>query len=103
MTKYIAIAVIIIIAAIVYFASRESTVEYIKETVTETKEIEVDALEAAVREAIAASSTDIEAKAKSAYDDAKRQAEVEIELQVTAEYREKIEAREKELQKEASF
>lgn len=76
-------------------------VEYHTETVTE--EVTVDALDVAIAEAKVASSTDIEARAQAAYEAAKRQAEVEVELRVTAEYRKRIEEREAALEKEASF
>lgn len=70
-----------------------------QKTVTET--VIEDALEKQIQEAITASSTDTENKAKKAYDDAKHQAEVEIKLAVTTKYRTQIEAKEKALQAES--
>lgn len=73
------------------------------ERVTETKEVEVkvDALEKQIADAIQASSTEIEVRAQNAYEATKRQAEVEVELAVRTAYREKLEVKEKELQKES--
>ena len=76
---------------------------YIRDT--QTKEVKVDvpvdALDTQVKNAIAASSTEIAAKAQAAYDAAKHQAEVEVELSVTADYKTKIEEREQKLKKES--
>lgn len=67
----------------------------------ETKEVTVDALDKRIADALTASSTDIEVKAKKAYDDAKHQAEVDITLSVTAKYRGELQKKEEVLQKES--
>ena len=92
-------------AGVFFFGLQTKTVEYIKQVETKEveKKVEVDVLDARIKDAIASSSQEIETRAQKAYNDAKRQAEVEIELDVTAKYREELEARELELQKEASF
>jgi len=100
-----ALVAVAVVAVVFYFGLQTKTVEYIKEIETQEviKNVEVDVLDARIKDAIASSSQEIETRAQKAYDDAKRQAEVEIELDVTTKYRAELEARELELQKEASF
>lgn len=73
----------------------------IYETKTETQEVEVDALEKKIQEAIVASSTETEVFAQRAYEDAKHQAEVEIELEVRMKDASEKDAVLKALQKES--
>jgi hypothetical protein len=86
----------------VYWAQNEP-VSYEKEVKVETVEVEVETLSKRITEAQEASKADIEAKAKEAYDKAVSQALLEIELEVTATYRQEIEAREAELEQNLSF
>jgi CO dehydrogenase/acetyl-CoA synthase beta subunit len=104
MKTYITLAAIILIAgAGFFFIKKPATIEYIKQV--ETKEIIVDSLDDRIKKAIAASSTEIEAKAKSeadtAYINSKKRSEREIELPILAQYRKEVEKREAEKQKES--
>lgn len=105
MKKYIIYSLVIsLIAAsgFVAFVGRKSTYQSGQtQTKVETKEVQVDALDRAVKDAIAASSTEIENKAKAAYDAAKHQAELEIELSVRTADQKKKDEKIKELQKES--
>lgn len=102
---------IIIVMAIGFFVTSISTflylekvkkpTEYIREEVT--KEIRVDELENRINDAKNASSTEIEVRAKNAYEVAKRQAELEVELNVRTKYRLELEAKEKALMEEEVF
>lgn len=77
------------------------TVDKIRtEVVEKVVEKEVPTLDKRIADAISASSTDIETKAQQAYEDAKKNAENEIALRITTEYRKEIEAMEVELEKE---
>ncbi len=77
--------------------------EYIRQTETKEVKVEVDLFKKQVADSKAASSTEIEARAKAAYENAKYQAELEVELQVTSAYRAELEEKEKKLMEEASF
>ncbi len=81
----------------------KKTNEYVAQIRTETIEVQVDATAKAIQEAITASSTEIEATAKKAYDDAKRREEIKIELRIRDEIDAKNAEIKKQLQKEASF
>lgn len=102
MKKYI-IVVLVVVIAVALFATSKKTIEVTNPLKVEVKEVEVkvDALQAKVDAAIASSSNEIETRAKHAYSIAKRNAEVEIELAVRAEYKKELDKREKELQKES--
>lgn len=97
MKKIIIVAVVVSIIAALGFLAFVKPKSIVYETKTETQQVEVDALQKQIEDAITASSTETEAKARKAYDDAKKQAELEIELAVTAQYRKDIEEKEKEL------
>ena len=103
MKKTIIIVVLIaLLGACAWYTTKKGSVtEYVQKT--ETKEVLVDALDKQIADAIQASSTEIEIRAKNAYENAKHQAEAEVKLQVTTEYRKSLEAKEKELMKDASF
>ena len=103
MKKTILIVVVVALlgAGAWYITTKGSVTKYVKQT--ETKEVLVDALDKQIADAIQASSTEIEIRAKNAYGEAKRRAEDEVKLQVTTEYRKSLEAKEKELMKDASF
>src|SRR3990167_2451913 len=74
------------------------SVEYRTEVVTE----EVDALDARVQKAIEGGAEDTENKAREAYEAAKKQAELEIKLKVTGEYRAEVEKMEEDLKKQTA-
>jgi hypothetical protein len=64
------------------------------------KEVRVDALEEAVKDAQEAQRTEIEATAKRAYDEAYNQEMKKVELEVIKSFNEKLEVRQIELEKE---
>jgi len=103
MKKLLIVAIALVAAAIWYFNSHATPLSYTKEAEVQQVQVEVDALEKRIEASIAASSTAIEARAKAAYENAKRQAEVEIRLQETTAYKMEIEKKEKELMKETSL
>lgn len=96
-------SVVIGVAAVVFFKTYDGsvTVQNNEKTVEVAKEVKVDLLESQIKDAISASSTAIEARAQKAYDDAKHQAELEIELEVRTQYVAEQDAKVKELQKES--
>lgn len=80
------------------------TVDKIKtEIVEKVVEKEVPTLDKRIADAISASSTETEALAKEAYEEAKKKAETEIALRVTTEYRKEIEEMEASLEEQVSF
>lgn len=83
---------------------KQKPVEYIQ-TAVQTKEVvkEVNPLDVRIENAINASSTQIEAESKQAYETKKSQMQTEVKLAVTRTYRAEIEAKEAELEKQASF
>lgn len=102
--KRLAIVVIVLIVCIggIYF--KPTKIEYkAPEQVTVEKEVMVDALEQAVKDAQTASTTEIEAKAKKAYDEAYAQEMKKVELRVVAEFGKKLETRQTALEKETSL
>lgn len=81
--------------------TRSNKVEYVApEVKVETKEVQVDALEKAIRDAQDAKESDIKATAQKAYDEAFTQEMKKIELQVISEFGKKLDARQIELEKE---
>lgn len=64
------------------------------------EEVQVDALEQAIKEAQEAKRADIESVAKKAYDDAHAQEMRKIELEVVKSFNDKLEARQIELEKQ---
>lgn len=92
-----------IVALFVGVAIGSQFVQNKTEYVRTEETVEVDALETAILNALTASSTDIETHAQKAYDDARAQMEVEIELSVREAYRKGLEAKEEELMGKASF
>ena len=97
MKKYIA-PVLVLGAILGGIALKGSRVEYVNtETVVEK---EVPTLEKRIETAITASSTEIEAEAQKAYEAAKKNAENEIALRITTEYKKEIEQKETDLEKE---
>lgn len=98
---FIAFVVIAFGVGFIFMLMQERVSEVVYQTVPE--EVIVDALNESIKSALVASSTEIEASAQKAYDNAKKQMELEIELAVRSKYREELEAKEVELQGQASF
>ncbi len=101
--KRLAIAVIVVgVLAIGGIAlTRPSTIEYVapQEVVVE-KEVQVDALDKAIKDAQEAEKANIEAIAKKSYDDTYTQEMKKVELEVIKSFGEKLDARQIELEKE---
>jgi hypothetical protein len=76
------------------------SVEYRVQTEVVTEE--VDALDARIQKAIEGGAEDTENKAREAYEAAKTQAELEIKLKVTGEYRAEVEKMEEDLKKQTT-
>lgn len=75
--------------------------EYVAPEVVEVeKEVRVDALDKAIKDAQAAKQSEIESLAKKAYDEAYNQEMKKVELEVVKSFNEKLEARQTELEKE---
>ncbi len=84
-----------------YAVTKTNKIEYVQnEPVVVEKEVEVDALEEAIKTAKNAKSDATEEIAKKAYEDAKLQEEKKIELEVIRSFGEKLDARQTELEKE---
>lgn len=101
--KRLAIAVIVVgvLGGITYLGTRPSTIEYVapQEVVVE-KEVQVDALDKAIKDAQEAEKANIEAIAKKSYDDTYTQEMKKVELEVIKSFGEKLDARQIELEKE---
>lgn len=101
--KRLAIAVIVVgvLGGITYIGTRPSTVEYVapREVVVE-KEVQVDALDKAIKDAQEAEKANIETIAKKSYDDTYNQEMKKVELEVIKSFGEKLDARQTELEKE---
>ncbi len=103
MKRYASIVIIVgfIFGGGYYALNKTSTVEYVApEVVVEEKEVQVDALEKAVKDAQDAKQTEIKATAQSAYDEAYTQEMKKVELQIISEFSDKLDARQIELEKE---
>ena len=100
--KRLAIAVTVVAVIFGGIAlTKNSTVEYVApEVIVEEKEVQVDALEKAIRDAQDAKESDIKATAQKAYDEAFTQEMKKIELQVISDFGKKLDARQIELEKE---
>ena len=104
--KRLAIAVIVVgvLGSITYLGTRPSVTEYVapQEVVVE-KEVQVDALDKAIKDAQEAEKANIEAIAKKSYDDTYTQEMKKVELQVVADFNKKLEARQEVLEGELSL
>ena len=104
--KRLAIAVIVVgvLGCITYLSTRPSVTEYVapQEVVVE-KEVQVDALDKAIKDAQEAEKANIEAIAKKSYDDTYTQEMKKVELQVVADFNKKLEARQEVLEGELSL
>lgn len=99
--KQLAIVVIVlaVIGGIAFTYTND--VEYVApEVIVEEKEVQVDALEKAIRDAQDAKESDIKASAQAAYDEAYDQEMKKVELEVIQSFSEKLDARQIELEKE---
>lgn len=101
--KRLAIAVIVVgvLGGITYLGTRPSTIENVapQEVVVE-KEVQVDALDKAIKDAQEAEKANIETIAKKSYDDTYTQEMKKVELEVIKSFGEKLDARQIELEKE---
>lgn len=105
--KRLAIAVIVVGVIFIggyYIANVPSTTEYVapQEVVVE-KEVQVDALDKAIKDAQEAEKANIEAIAKKSYDDTYTQEMKKVELQVIGDFNKKLEARQEVLEGELSL
>lgn len=100
--KIIVAVALVVVAAGAYYAKGSTNVIQYQKSV-ETVEVEVDALQKRLDDALTASSTEIEARANAAYNNAKNKAELETKLQATSAYRAEVEAQEKTLMKQVSL
>jgi len=99
--KRLAIVVTIGVVIMVGITLLSSEVNYTSPEVVEVeKEVEVDALEQAIKSSQNAKMSEIEAVAQQAYNDAKDREMKKIELEVITEFNKKLEERKIELQKE---
>lgn len=100
--KHIAIVIVLGVILGGIALTKPKTVEYIQGE-THVVEKTVETLQKRVDEAITASSTEIEIEAQKAYTEAKEQAQKEVELIVTSQYRKEIEEREAQLEEQVSL
>lgn len=99
--KTIIITVIVLGAILGGIALKNTKVEYVApEVVVQEKEVEVDALEEAIKNAQNAKLSVIEDIAKKAHDEAYNQEMKKVELEVVKAFNEKLGARQIELEKE---
>ena len=98
------LAIVVIVLAVILGGialNKSSKIEYVQnEPQVIEKEVEVDALEEAIKTAQNAKSSEIEAIAQKAHDEAREQELKKIELQVIKDFTEKLVARQTELEKE---
>lgn len=81
--------------------TRPSVTEYVApEVQIQVEEVQVDALEKAIKDAQDAKQTEIKATAQSAYDEAYTHEMKTVELEVISEFGKKLDARQIELEKE---
>ena len=97
--KKIILAVIVLALLGGYALTQKESVEYTAPQVVE-KEVEVDALEQAIKSAQNGKQEAIRATAQKAYDEAYAQEMKMVELEVIAEFNKKLDARQVELEKE---
>ena len=98
------LAIVVIVLAVILGGialTRTNKIEYVQnEPVVVEKEVEVDALEEAIKTAQNAKSSEIEAIAQKAHDEAYNQEMKKVELEVIKSFGEKLDARQTELEKE---
>lgn len=97
----IAVTVVGVIFGGYYIANKTSTIEYVApEVQIKVEEVQVDALEKAIKDAQASKESDIKAAAQKAYDEAYTHEMKTVELEVISEFGKKLDARQIELEKE---
>ncbi len=100
------LAIVVIVLAVILGGialTRTNKIEYVQnEPVVVEKEVEVDALEEAIKTAQNAKSSEIEAIAQKAHDEAYNQEMKKVELEVIKSFGEKLDARQTELEKETN-
>lgn len=99
------LGIVIVVAVILggIALTRTSKIEYVAsepEVQVVEKEVQVDALDKAVKDAQSAKEEEIETIAKKAYEDAKTQELKKIELEVITSFGEKLDERKVELEKD---
>jgi hypothetical protein len=100
------LALIVVIGAVlgVGFMMKPQVIEVVNpEPEVKKEEVQVDALEQAIKDAQNAKRAEIESIATKAYDDAHRQEMKKVELEVVKSFNEKLEARQIELEKETKL
>jgi len=91
-TTFVIVTVLIALGGVAY-TFFPAKIQYMEPEVVEKEvTVEVEALDKKIAEALTASSTDIEIKARKAYEDAKEQAELEITTRVRDQYLAEIES-----------
>ena len=96
-----AVTVVGVIFGGYYIANKTSTIEYVApEVQIKVEEVQVDALEKAIKDAQDAKQTEIKATAQKAYDEAYTHEMKTVELEVISEFGKKLDARQIELEKE---
>ena len=99
--KQLAIVVIVLGVIIGGFYLKGNKVEYVQnEPVVVEKEVEVDALESAIKDAQEGKMSEIEASAQAAYDEAYDREMKKVELEVIQSFNKKLDERQIELEKE---
>lgn len=96
--KRIAIAIVIILGVVLYYATTNEVAYIAPEEVLVEKE--VDALEQAIKTAQESKLSEIEGVAQEAYQSAYDQEMKKVELQVVSDFNKKLDARQIELEKE---
>ena len=98
------LAIVVIVLAVILGGialNKTKTIEYVQnEPVVVEKEVEVDALEEAIKTAQETQNDAIKAIATKAYDEAYNQEMKKVELEVIKSFGEKLDARQTELEKE---
>lgn len=99
----IAVTVVGVIFGGYYIANKTSTIEYVApEVQIKVEEVQVDALEKAIKDAQTSKEGDIKAMAQKAYDEAYNKEMKRVELEVISEFGKKLDARQTELEKETN-
>ena len=104
--KRLAIAVIVLGALLGGYALTQvgTTTEYVApEVQVEVKEVQVDALDKAIKDAQNAKESDIKTAAQKAYDEAYSQEMKKVELRVIDDFTKKLELRQETLEGELSL
>ena len=99
-----AVTVVGVIFGGYYIANKTSTIEYVApEVQIKVEEVQVDALEKAIKDAQTSKESEIKATAQKAYDEAYNQEMKKVELEVISDFNKKLEARQEALEGEISL